>query len=141
MGNPITSTLPSDIDDFLQDVSQIHSGISYGDIMKFGEVYTQKDLMKLRHLEKSLLEEFEIHGEDTPKVKKIIKEAKKIVTNPSIHQIRCFSFLVFITSNKCHQIPIFQEKIPFVALLVLSLLSFVFYFRVADSFRYIHFFF
>ena len=96
MGNPITSTLPGDIDDFLQDVSQIHGGISYGDIMKFGEVYTQKDLMKLRHLEKSLLEEFEIHGDNTSKVKKIIKEIKKIVTNPPIHQIRCFSFPVFI---------------------------------------------
>ena len=85
MGNPITNTLPSDIDDFLQDISQIYGGISYMDIMKFGEVYTQKDLMKLRHLKISLLDEFEIHGENTLKVKKIIKDIKKIVTNLSPH--------------------------------------------------------
>jgi len=73
MGNPVTNTLPDDIDNMLQDLSQIEGLFGYGVIIDFGDVYTEGDIKKLRKLNDDCIEEYEVEGKLSEKTKQKIK--------------------------------------------------------------------
>lgn len=83
MGNPITNTLPDDIDNFLQDLSQIEGLFSYNVIMDFGEVYINEDIIKLRKIEEKISELVDKYDEYENIPKKMLetqlKKAKAVV--------------------------------------------------------------
>lgn len=66
-GNSVSNGLPARIDSFLQDFAQMYSGITYGDIMKFGKLYKtlSKDTLQLmKKYIKNIREGMEYSGGD-----------------------------------------------------------------------------
>jgi hypothetical protein len=69
MGNKLTNELPQHIDERLMDIAQMHEGIDYGDIMKFGKKADKKTIKQI----KSLIELYEEEeGEEEKTVQTII---------------------------------------------------------------------
>ena len=69
MGNQLTNELPQHIDERLMDIAQMHEGIDYGDIMKFGKKADKKVLKQI----KSLIEQYEEEeGENEKTIQTII---------------------------------------------------------------------
>ena len=84
MGNPITNRLPSDVDNFLQDMAQMEGLFSYGTISEFSDYCTKGDIQKLRNIEKrieTLVDRYDEYDYiPKSKLKKELDMVKEIVT-------------------------------------------------------------
>ena len=74
MGNPVSDSLPGDVDSLLQDVAQLHGGFGYFTIMRFSEVCTKEDIKKLHRIA-----EFFEHSEGEATQKQINYYSEKVV--------------------------------------------------------------
>lgn len=75
--NTITGTLPPSIDKFLMDMSQMYiDDLTYTDISKFGDRFTEDDIKQLKKYKTELSQGFE---EDDPEVQNIFKSIRDIV--------------------------------------------------------------
>ncbi len=76
MGNKVTNTLPAGIDNRLQDIAQMHGGIDYTDMNKFGKKASKADLKIVRSLINQMEDE---EGENENTIKTIVAFVRVVI--------------------------------------------------------------